>query len=117
MKTWGRILAPAVRCCCRRVRGGVSVLRKKPGLHPVPYTVQSMASVSQPRKGSALSTFVAEVRRRLAVKGMTITELADEAEVGRPYLHRVLAGEHTPTIEWMERVGKILGISIKVTVK
>ncbi len=48
---------------------------------------------------------------------MTISELAEEAGVGRPYLHRVLAGEHTPTIEWMEKVGKRLGISIKVTVK
>ena len=76
-----------------------------------------MSSISQPRKGSALSSFVAEVRRRLAAKDMKISELAEEAEVGRPYLHRVLAGEHTPTIEWMEKVGKVLGISIKVTVK
>ncbi len=64
-----------------------------------------------------MSSFVSEVRKRLAHRGMTISELAEEAGVGRPYLHRVLAGEHTPTIEWMEKVGKRLGISIKVTVK
>ncbi|MCH7751069.1 MAG: helix-turn-helix transcriptional regulator [Planctomycetes bacterium] len=76
-----------------------------------------MASISQPQKNKAVSTFVAEIRKRLAAKGMTISELAEEAEVGRPYVHRVLAGEQTPTVEWMEKVGKILGISIKVTVK
>lgn len=75
-----------------------------------------MASVSQPQKTKAVSTFVAEIRKRLTARDMTISELAVLAEVGRPYIHRVLAGEQTPTIEWMEKVGKILGISVKVTV-
>lgn len=64
-----------------------------------------------------MSSFIVEVRKRLSSMDMTISDLAEKSEVGRPYLHRVLNGEHTPTIEWMERVGKILGISIQVTVK
>ena len=76
-----------------------------------------MAATHQPSKVSALDDFVAKVRERLAKKGMSLYTLAHEAGVGRPYLHRVLAGEQTPTIEWMEKVGKVLGITIRVVVK
>lgn len=76
-----------------------------------------MATVNQPRGTSALDDFVEKVRARLAEKQMSIYTLADRAGVGRPYLHRVLGGEQTPTIEWMEKVGRVLGISIKVVVK
>ena len=65
---------------------------------------------------TAKSSFVTAVQKRLAAKDMTITDLAILAGVGRPYLHRVLAGEQNPTIEWMEKVGRKLGISIKVTI-
>lgn len=76
-----------------------------------------MAGVNQPNQGSALGEFVETVRERLAKKEMSLYSLADQAGVGRPYLHRVLAGEQKPTIEWMEKVGKVLGITIKVVVK
>jgi len=76
-----------------------------------------VATASQPQKEKTVSTFVAEIRKRLVARDMTISELAELAEVGRPYIHRVLTGEQTPTVEWMEKVGKILGMSIKVTVK
>lgn len=76
-----------------------------------------MASVNQPNSGTALNDFVETVRERLAKKEMSLYTLAKEAGVGRPYLHRVLAGDQKPTIDWMERVGKVLGITIKVVVK
>lgn len=76
-----------------------------------------MATPNQHNRGSALDDFVGKVRSRLVEKGMSIHELASKAKVGRPYLHRVLAGDQTPTIEWMEKVGKHLGISIRVVVK
>lgn len=76
-----------------------------------------MASVNQPHGASALDDFVVKVREKLAEKKMSLYTLAEEAGVGRPYLHRVLAGTHTPTIEWMEKVGKVLGIKIKVVVR
>jgi len=63
------------------------------------------------------SSFICEVRKRLVAKDMTISDLAILAGVGRPYLQSVLAGDQNPTIEWMEKVGKKLGISIKVTIK
>lgn len=66
---------------------------------------------------SAMSDFVATVRKKLADKDMSLYALADEAGVGRPYLHRVLAGKQVPTIEWMEKVGRVLGIKIKVVVR
>lgn len=76
-----------------------------------------MATVSQPKKGSALADFVELLRQKIDQEEITISELAKKAGVGRPYLHRVLSGDHVPTIDWMEKVGKHLGISIKVTVK
>ena len=76
-----------------------------------------MASVNHPGEGSALEDFVTKVREKLDEKGMSLYTLAELAGVGRPYLHRVLAGEHTPTIEWMKKVGKVLGIKIKVVVR
>ena len=64
-----------------------------------------------------MDDFVVKVRERLDKKKMSLYTLADLAGVGRPYLHRVLAGDQTPTIEWMVKVGKVLGITIKVIVK
>lgn len=64
-----------------------------------------------------MDDFVTKVRAGLAQKNMSLYTLAERAGVGRPYLHRVLAGEQTPTIDWMVKVGKVLGITIKVVVK
>ncbi len=64
-----------------------------------------------------MDDFVAKLRKRLDEKGMSLHELAEKAGVGRPYLHRVLKGDQSPTIDWMVKVGRIVGISIKVVVK
>jgi predicted transcriptional regulator len=69
------------------------------------------------RSSIALTEFVKKVRQKLEEKDMSLYTLAEAAHVGRPYLHRVLAGQQTPTIEWMERVGNVLDIQIKVVIR
>lgn len=59
-----------------------------------------------------MNEFVSIVLKELDKKGMTRSELAAKAGVGRPYLYRVLNGEQTPSFDWAERVANVLGISI-----
>jgi ribosome-binding protein aMBF1 (putative translation factor) len=71
-----------------------------------------MATASK-HSGSAVTEFVAMVKAALEEQGMTITDLAKKAKVGRPYLHRVLSGEHVPTMERAEKIGKPLGLKVR----
>ena len=61
----------------------------------------------------AVEEFVQKLNRRMKETGKTPTQLAKEAGVGRPYLHRVLAGEQTPSLEWAAKVGRKIGLIIK----
>lgn len=61
--------------------------------------------------------FTAKLRERMEAKGMKPKELAERAGVGFPYLYRVLKGQQVPTVDWMNKVGKPVGISVRVVVK
>jgi DNA-binding phage protein len=74
-----------------------------------------MATVTSPQS-TAVNEFVRLVEKRIKETGISITELARQAGVGRPYLHRVLSGEQDPSLEWAEKVARPLGLKIK-TVK
>ena len=71
-----------------------------------------MATVTR-RSESAVDEFVKKVKRRMKETGMTPTQLAKVAEVGRPYLYRVLAGEQTPSLDWAAKVGGKLGLKVQ----
>lgn len=66
---------------------------------------------------SAVDEFISKVRAKLASNKWTITRLAAEAGVGRPYLHRVLSGEQEPTLRHAEKIGKPLGLSLKTVAR
>ena len=68
------------------------------------------------RRESAVTEFVKLVEHRRKELGFSIAELARKAKVGRPYLHRVLASQQDPSLEWAEKVARPLGLKIK-TVK
>ncbi len=74
-----------------------------------------MASVYR-TNGTAVNDFVQNVRRRMSELGWSISTLATEAEVGRPYLSKVLSGKQKPSMESAEKIGKPLGLKVK-TVK
>lgn len=50
---------------------------------------------------------------RMNEKGMRPYELADEAEVPRSYMYRFLEGCHSPTLDVMFKMFRILDIDIK----
>jgi ribosome-binding protein aMBF1 (putative translation factor) len=63
-----------------------------------------------------MEDFIQRVKKEMERQGLSECALARGAEVGRPYLHRVLKGQHTPTIEWAEKVATFLKFSVKVVV-
>ena len=62
--------------------------------------------------GRVVKTFVDLVSEALEEQGMSRAELAQRANVGMPYLYRVLNGQQVPSFDWAEKVGRVLGISI-----
>lgn len=71
-----------------------------------------MASKQAKKKQTAVEEFIEQVRARLVETGMSISELARNAGVGRPYLHRVLSGEQVPSLTNAEAVANALGLKI-----
>ena len=63
-----------------------------------------------------MEDFIKHVKLQMKRQKVGFSELARLAGVGRPYLHRVLNGEHIPTIEWAEKVATALKFSVKVVV-
>lgn len=60
----------------------------------------------------AVDEFVTKLKSRMSELGMKPTDLAKKADVGYPYLYRVLKGEQTPSMEWAAKVGNKVGLRI-----
>ncbi len=71
-----------------------------------------MASATR-HTGTAVNDFVEKVLARMAKKEWSISTLAKEAKVGRPYLSKVLSGKQKPSLESAEKIGKPLGLKVK----
>jgi DNA-binding phage protein len=71
-----------------------------------------MATVAQ-YIDKAVDEYVKKLNRRMKETGITPTELARKAKVGRPYLYRVLSGEQTPSLDWAAKVGRHVGLKIQ----
>ncbi len=59
-----------------------------------------------------MDEFIDVVLAEMERQGITYTELARSAGVGRPYLYRVLSKDQTPSFEWAEKVATVLRIQI-----
>lgn len=75
-----------------------------------------MAKASQICAGQITGQLVTALETAMHQQGVSRSELAKMAGVGRPYLHRVLAGEQTPTLDWIERVADALQLQIDITI-
>lgn len=76
-----------------------------------------MVSKSQSSDLTLMAEFRDLLTKRMEERGISISELSRTVPVGRQYLHRVLSGEQIPTVDWMEKVGKTVGIRVKLTVR
>lgn len=72
-----------------------------------------MASVST-TASPIVEDFVAKLKCRMKALDVKPRDLAAKARVGFPYLYRVLKGEQAPSLEWAAKVGKHVGLEIKV---
>jgi DNA-binding phage protein len=71
------------------------------------------------RKTALVETFVIAIEVAMQRQGLSPTELSRRADVGRPYLYRVLNREQSPSLEWIEKVSSVLGlkVNLKITEK
>lgn len=65
---------------------------------------------------SLAEQIVAAIERAMQRQGVSPSDLARRAQVGRPYLYRVLAREQTPGLDWIERVAAALELTVTVKV-
>ena len=63
-------------------------------------------------KVDVMQDLITTLRTEMERQGVSISALASQAGVGRPYLHRVLAGEQTPNVEWVQKVLDVLNCRI-----
>lgn len=70
--------------------------------------------VYSPKYNAGMSEIINQLAAEIAKRG-TISEAARRAGVSRPYLSNVLSGKHQPRIDWVERLAKTLGISLKIS--
>lgn len=74
--------------------------------------MSTLSSRNGRRSRTVVDEFIDVVVAEMERQGITYSELARSAGVGRPYLYRVLAKEQTPSFEWAEKVATILRIQI-----
>lgn len=55
-------------------------------------------------------TFRKRLKSIMADKGVSQTELADRAEMARPYVNRLLQGKQVPRIDIVEKLAKSLDV-------
>lgn len=65
-------------------------------------------------EGDIVDNFITQVRHELDRQRIPIKQMCTDLEIGRPYTHRVLAGEHRPSLDWANRVADYLGLEIVV---
>lgn len=59
----------------------------------------------------------ARLREQLERRGVSIVELARRARTARSFLHAVLDGAKSPSLDWLARVAAALGIDVVELVK
>jgi len=57
--------------------------------------------------------FRSNVRKHVELLGMKYADLAEKANISRPYLHRMLAGKSQPTLPVCEAIAAALGTSLE----
>jgi transcriptional regulator with XRE-family HTH domain len=63
--------------------------------------------------GGIVDDLIQIINAELKRRDWTISDLAERAECNRPYTSRVLSGQKNPTLEWVQKIAKPLGISVR----
>ena len=57
----------------------------------------------------ARTYLAAEIRERADRQGLSLRALAERAEVSRSFLDRIVAGDGSPTVDWLCAIAEALG--------
>ncbi|MBI3463280.1 MAG: helix-turn-helix transcriptional regulator [Planctomycetes bacterium] len=68
----------------------------------------------KPAQSRAREAFIAEVRRRMAARGITQEELGTRLGVTQPAISRLLSGTYNPSLDLMESVARALDCELQV---
>ena len=56
--------------------------------------------------------YIDQIRARMRGRGMTLQRLADATGADRGHLSRVLSGQHSPTVVFVQRIADALGCEL-----
>lgn len=59
--------------------------------------------------GDARTYLAARIRERAERAGLSLRAVAERAEVSASYLDRVLAGDSSPTLDWIAKIAEVVG--------
>jgi transcriptional regulator with XRE-family HTH domain len=73
-----------------------------------------MATVTTNRRSrNSVQQFLDAIKSAIESKGISITALAEKAELSRPYLSKVLSGHQEPSLDVADRIAKAVGLEVR----
>ena len=96
----------------KRARNYEETLLKR--LHEREYAVEYLNAVLADEDADPTGNFLAALRLVAKAQGLTITQLAHDAELGRQALYRSLSTQGNPELETLTRVLRELGFRLAV---
>lgn len=63
---------------------------------------------------SPMQQVVKSINREIVKRNLSIGQLAEQSGCGRAYLYRVLQGEQSPTLQWIDKILAALEMSVKL---
>ena len=61
-----------------------------------------------------MDQLIATIKAAMQAQDVSISELARRVPTSRAYIHRVINGEHSPTLAWCYRVAQALDLEVTI---
>lgn len=76
-----------------------------------------MSTVIKPRRNrSAVEEFREQVRKQMEERELSISQLARDLGMSRPFLSRVISGQQMPSIDVADKIARKLGLRLTTEV-
>lgn len=66
------------------------------------------------RKKAVRRDVIDSIRHKMELSGLSLRKVAEDAGIAYPYLHGVLAREHSPSMAYLEKVMDVLGLEFLI---
>lgn len=64
-----------------------------------------------------VNEFVAKLAKKIEDDGWNVSELARKSGVARPYIYRILSGQHVPSLEVAYKLADAVGLQVTLSEK